>query len=112
MDYWALNQQTIRDRYLLPWIDESLNRLVKARHFMTLDLASGYHQIAVRESDIPKTALHTHTQRLEFEFIVVPFGVTNAPATFQRMMNSLFNDELDDFILVYFDDLLIFSQTL
>ena len=87
-----------------------LDKLGKARHFTTLDLASGYHQIAVKESDIPKTAFRA--QRGQFEFIVIPFGVTNAPTTFQRVMNSLFKEELDDFILVYLDDILIFSRTL
>ena len=77
---------------------------------MTLDLASGYHQIAVKGSNIPKTAFLT--QRGQFEFIVMPFGVTNSLATLQRRMNSLFKDELDDFILVYLDNILIFSQTL
>ena len=110
VDYCALNKQTIRDRYPLPHIDDLLDRLGKAKHFLTLDLASGYHQIAVKEQDIPKTAFWT--QRGQFEFLVMLFGVANAPATFQRMMNSLFKEELDAFVLVYLDDILVFSQTL
>ena len=110
VDYRALNLQTIHDRYLLPHIDDLLDRLGKAKHFTTLDLASGYHQISVREEDIPKPAFRT--QRGHFEFVVMPFGVTNAPSTFQRMMNSLFKEELDDYMLVYLDDILVFLSTL
>ena len=113
VDYRELNRQTISDRYPLPQNDKNddlLDRLRKGRHFTTLDLASCCQQIVVKEADIPKTVFRM--QRAQFEFVVMPFGITNAPATFHQMMNFLFKEELDYFLLAHLDDILIVSQTL
>lgn len=109
IDYRALNKLTIKNRYPLPRIDELLDRLKGAKYFTKLDLASGFWQIPMAPEDIPKTAFNTRYG--QFEFTVMPFGLCNAPSTFQAMMNQVLFDYLDDFVLIYLDDVLIFSTT-
>ena len=110
MDYRALNKQTVRDNYPLPRIDELLERMGKAKFFTKLDLASNYHQIAMKSDDIQKTTFRANQGH--YEFIVMPFGLNNAPATFQQLMNSVFSWEWGKFICVYLDGILVFSEML
>ena len=110
VDYRQLNSRTKKNSLLLPRIDEIFDRLSGATIFSKLDLASGYHQVRLDENDSEKTAFRTRYGH--FEFTVLPFGLCNAPATFQGLMNSVFYDMVDLNLVVYLDDILIFSKSL
>ena len=109
IDYRNLNAVTIKNKYPLPRIDDLLDQLRGAKYFSKIDLRSSYHHMKIRESDIPKTAFVTRYG--QFEFTVVSFGLTNAPAYFMNMMNKVFMDDLDKFMVVFIDDILIYSPT-
>ncbi|KAJ9512180.1 hypothetical protein QJQ45_012663 [Haematococcus lacustris] len=109
IDYRALNKLTVKDRYPLPRIDDLFDRLAGKKVFSSLDLQSGYHQIRITEADRPKTAFLTPMG--QFQFKVLCFGLTNAPATFQRVMNNVFRPLINKSVLVYIDDILVMSNT-
>jgi len=110
IDYRSLNAATTRNRYPLPRVDELFDQLAGARYFSKLDLRTGYWQIRVAAEDVPKTAFtsrHGH-----FEWLVLPMGLTNAPAEFMALMENTFREELNTFVLVFLDDILVYSRTL
>jgi hypothetical protein len=108
VDYRPLNAVTIKNKYTLPRIDVLFDQLAGAKVFSKIDLRFGYHQIKVRPCDIPKTAFSTHY--VLYEFLVMSFGLTNAPAYFMYLMNSVFMTDLDKFVVVFIDDILIYSK--
>jgi hypothetical protein len=110
VDYQPLNAVTIKNKYPLPRIDVLFDQLAGAQVFPKIDLRSGYHQIKIRVEDIPKTTFTTRYGL--FEYLIMSFGLTNAPAHFMYLMNSIFMPERDKFIMVFIDDILINSRSM
>jgi hypothetical protein len=107
IDYHQLNKETIKNQYLLPRIDDLFDQMKGTMVFSKIDLRSGYHQLQIKEDDIPKTTFKTRFGH--YKFTVLPFGLTNAPGVFMSLMNGVFLEYLDKFIQVFIDDILIYS---
>ena len=110
VDYRDLNGRTVKDRYSLPAVDETINMFKGANWFTKMDLQSGFHQVAIKEESRHKTAFRTRLG--SYAWRVRPFGLCNAPSVFQRLMNRVLAENLNQFVIVYVDDIVIFSRSL
>ena len=110
IDYHELNRVTVRNKYPLPRIDDLFDQLQGAQVFSKIDLRSEYHQLKIKSEDIPKAAFRTRYGH--YEFLVMPFGLTNAAVAFMDLMNRVFHEYLDHFVIVFIDDILIFSKSM
>jgi hypothetical protein len=109
VDYRILNEVTIKNKYALPRIEDLFDQMRGAKIFLKIDLRSGYHQLKIRTEDVPKT---TFTPRYGlYEFLVMSFGLTNAPAYFMNLMNKVYMEYLDQFVAVFIDDILVYSPS-
>jgi hypothetical protein len=109
IDYKSLNEVTIKNKYPLPQIEDLFDQMRGAKVFSKIDLRLGYHQLKIRTKDIPKTAFTTRYGL--YEFLVMSFGLTNAPAYFMNLMNKVFMEYLDQFVVVFINDILVYSQS-
>jgi hypothetical protein len=109
VDYWPLNAVTVKNKYPLPRIDTLFDQLAGAKVFFKVDLRLGYHQIKIRPEDVTKTAFSTRYGL--YEYLVMSIGLTNAPAHFMHLMNAVFMPELDKFVIVFIDNILIYSKS-
>ena len=109
IDYRELNKRTVRNKYPLPWIDDLFDQLQGVCVFSKIDIRSSYHQLKVRSEDVPKTAFRTRYGH--YEFLVMSFGLSNALASFMDLMNRVFKPYLDQFVMVFIDDILVYSKS-
>ena len=108
IDYWPINKVTVKNKYLLSSIEHLFDQLKGVSVFSKINLRSGYYQLRVKDVDVPKIAFRTRYGH--YEFLVMPFGLTNAPVTFIDLMNRVFHPYLDQFVVVFIDDILVYSN--